>query len=96
MHTSNIASAKEPFQPPDRFGEAGQTVLITERNKPVATLQPVSRASTAGVEALHSSGLLTPPGRSLDVTAFLAAPRAALKSGNSLAQAVLQEREEGR
>jgi prevent-host-death family protein len=96
MHTSNIASAKNRFSHLIDLVKRGQTVLITERNKPVATLQPVSRASTAGVEALHSSGLLTPPGRSLDVTAFLAAPRAALKSGNSLAQAVLQEREEGR
>jgi prevent-host-death family protein len=71
MHTSNIASAKNRFSHLIDLVKRGQTVLITERNKPVATLQPVSRASTAGVAALHSSGLLTPPGRSLDVTAFL-------------------------
>lgn len=96
MHTANIASAKNRFSHLIDLVKQGQTVLITERNKPVATLQPVSRASGAGLEALYSSGLLTPPGKSLDVPAFLSAPRAALESGNSLTLAVLEEREDGR
>jgi prevent-host-death family protein len=74
----------------------GQTVLITERNRPVATLQPVPQSSSAGLESIHGSGLLKPPGRNLDVAAFLAAPRAALAAEDSLTQAVLSEREEGR
>ena len=96
MHTSNIASAKSRFSHLIDLVKQGQTVLITERNKPVATLQPVSQASPAGLEALHASGVLRSPETTLDVAAFLAAPRAALSSGNSLAQAILAEREEGR
>ena len=96
MHTSNIASAKSRFSHLIDLVKQGQTVVITERNKPVATLQPVSQASPAGLEALHASGLLKPPGKALDVAAFLAAPRAALASGNSITQAVLSEREDGR
>ena len=96
MYTSNIASAKSRFSHLIDLVKQGQTVLITERNKPVATLQPVVSSSAAGVAALHASGLLTPPGKALDVAAFLAAPRAALASGNSLTDAIVAEREEGR
>lgn len=96
MHTSNIASAKSHFSHLIDLVKQGQTVLITERNKPVATLQPVCQSSAAGLDALHASGLLTPPGRALDVAAFLTAPRASLAAGTSLTQAILAEREEGR
>lgn len=74
----------------------GQTVLITERNKPVATLQPVLQSSSAGMEALHASGLLVPPGKVLDVAAFVSAPRASLGAENALGRAIREEREEGR
>jgi prevent-host-death family protein len=88
--------AKSQFSRLIDLVKQGETVLITERNKPVATLQPVCQSSSAGLEALHASGLLTPPGRALDVAAFLAAPRASLTVGNSLTHAVLAEREESR
>ncbi len=96
MHTSNIASAKSRFSHLIDLVKQGQTVLITERNKPVATLQPIVRSSSAGLEALHASGLLTPPGKNLDVAAFLSTSRASLAVENSLTQAVLAEREDGR
>ncbi len=96
MHTSNIASAKSHFSRLIDLVKQGQTVLITERNKPVATLQPIVRSSSAGLEALHACGLLKPPSKSLDVAEFLAAPRASLAPGISLTQAILAEREEGR
>jgi prevent-host-death family protein len=96
MHASNIASAKSHFSHLIDLVKQGQTVLIMERNKPVATLQPISHSSPAGLEALHASGLLMPPGKALDLTAFLAAPRTSLAPENSLTQAILAEREEGR
>lgn len=96
MHTSNIASAKSQFSRLIDLVKQGQTVMITERNKPVATLQPILTSSSAGLEALHASGLLTPPGKVLDVAAFFAAPRASLAAENSLTHAILAEREEGR
>lgn len=97
---SNIASAKSQFCRLIGLVKQGQTVLITERNKPVATLQPVSQpvsqAFSADLEALHASGVLTSPGKTLDVAAFLSAPRASLTVENSLTQAILAEREESR
>jgi len=96
MRTSNIASAKSHFSHLIDLVKQGQTVLITERNKPVATLQPVVHLSTAGLDGLYASGLLAPPGKTLDVGAFLAAPRASLAVENSLTRAVLAEREESR
>ena len=96
MHTSNIAAAKSHFSHLIDLVKQGQTVLITERNKPVATLQPVSQSFPAGLAALHASGLLTSPGKTLDVAAFLSAPRASLTVETSLTQAVLAEREESR
>ena len=96
MKTSNIASTKSHFSRLIELVKQGETILITERNKPVATLQPVGLESPAGLEALHASGLLAPPSKVLDLPAFLAAERPVLSSGASLAGAILEEREEGR
>lgn len=96
MHTSNIAAAKSHFSHLIDLVKQGQTVLITERNKPVATLQPVSPSSAAGLDALHASGLLTPPRAVLDVATFLSMPRASLDSKHSLAQAIVDERADSR
>jgi prevent-host-death family protein len=96
METSNIATAKNQFSRLIQLVKQGQTVMITERNKPVATLQPIIGSLTHGVEALCASGVLSPPRRNLDLTAFLSAPRVALAPGNSLSRAVSEEREEGR
>jgi prevent-host-death family protein len=96
METSNIATAKNQFSRLIQLVKQGQTVMITERNKPVATLQPIIGSLTHGVEALCASGVLSPPRRNLDLTAFLSAPRVTLTPGNSLSRAVSEEREEGR
>jgi prevent-host-death family protein len=96
MEISNIASAKSQFSRLIDLVKQGETVLITERNKPVATLQPLVPSSSAGMDALYACGLLTPPRKPLDLAAFLAAPRASLTPEKSLARAILEEREEGR
>jgi len=74
----------------------GESILITDRNRPVATLQPISSASPAGLEALHASGLLSPPTAKLDLSSFGAGEGPALPAESSLARAILEEREEGR
>lgn len=96
MHISNIATAKNRFSHLINLVKQGQTILITERNKPVATLQPVSQTIPPDLQALHASGLLKPPSQILDLAQFLAAPRASLPAGRSLAQSVLDERKEAR
>ncbi|WP_424312314.1 type II toxin-antitoxin system Phd/YefM family antitoxin [Haloferula sp.] len=96
METSNIATAKSQFSRLIDLVKQGQTVLITERNKPVAMLQPLVGSSNASLDALFASGLLAPPGKALDLAKFLSAPRASLAPESSLTRAIIEEREEGR
>jgi prevent-host-death family protein len=96
MESSNIANAKNQFSRLIHLVKQGQTVMITERNKPVATLQPIIGSSTQEVDALCASGLMSPPRKHLDLNAFLSAPRAAVAPEGSLSRAVVEEREEGR
>lgn len=95
MKTANIATAKNQFSRLIDRVKHGETILITERDKPVARLQPLDSAEPA-LGALHASGLLTPPAGRLDLAAFRAAPRPSLESARSLSAAILAEREEGR
>ena len=96
MRVSNIASAKSHFSRLIERVKQGETILITDRNKPVATLQPISSGTLAGLEALHAIGLLSPPSKELDLSSFLSARRPALRAEVSLTSAVIAEREESR
>jgi prevent-host-death family protein len=101
MLTANIATAKNELSRLLRRVKRGERVIITERNRPVAQLEPISNSATgtgdAGLEALHEVGLLTPPsGPALDLKRFLAAPVPCMPKGRGLAEAILAEREEGR
>lgn len=95
MRTANIAMAKNQFSRLIDCVKHGETVLILERDKPVARLQPLD-AVDPPLDSLHASGLLTPPAGKLDLPAFLAAPRPALDSARSLSAAIQAEREESR
>lgn len=101
MLTANIATAKNELSRLLRHVKRGHSVLITERNRPVARIEPVA-ADAAGVSAsalaaLHGMGVLSPPSRpTLDVEAFLALPSATVPPGLGLTAAVLAEREETR
>jgi prevent-host-death family protein len=101
MITANVASAKNNLSRYLRRVKAGERIVITERNRPIAQLQPfVAESSTetdGALLSLYEAGLLAAPtGPALDVVAFLAAARPVLPSGQSLSSAVLAEREDGR
>lgn len=101
MKSASIATAKNELSRLLRRVKRGETVVITERNHPIARLGPIpateSGPSDTALAALHESGALLPPaGPALDVAAFLAAPRPSLSGPLGLAAAVLAEREEGR
>lgn len=98
MKTASIATAKNELSRLLQRVRRGETILITDRNRPVARLQPLEgEASSATLEPLYAAGVLSPPvGGPLDPVAFLRADRPRLKPGRSLASAVLSEREEGR
>ncbi|MHB9006078.1 MAG: type II toxin-antitoxin system Phd/YefM family antitoxin [Limisphaerales bacterium] len=96
MKTASIAMAKNQLSRLLRQVRGGESILITDRNQPVARLQPVAESS-ATIGRLEAAGILAPPvGGALDVTAFLATPRPPLSATDSLVKAVLAEREEGR
>ncbi len=96
MKTANIATAKNQLSRLLQRVKRGETIVITERNRPIARLQPI-RELGANLDPLYAAGVLSPPsGGPLDVPAYLAAPRARLTARRSLTAAVLAEREEGR
>jgi len=95
MKTANIATAKNNFSRLIELVKAGETIVITERQRPVAQLQPLEGVGPS-LAALVAGGVLSPPGVPLDVVSFLEAPRPSIFDRNSLVGAVMEEREEGR
>jgi len=101
MLIANVATAKNELSRLLRRVKRGERVIITERNHPIAQLQPFTAAetdaATPALTRLYEAGALNPPINSkFDVVAFLAMPRAALSSSLTLSAAVIAEREEGR
>jgi len=100
MKTANVATAKNSLSRLLRRVRRGETVVITDRNRPVARLLPLALDGPPGdaeLATLYEAGVLCPPvQRAWDVEAFLAAAPAVapLPADQSLAAAVLAEREE--
>jgi prevent-host-death family protein len=77
----------------------GTTILILDRNRPVARLEPIEldqQAATDAVAALVRDGLAAAPRRRLDAQSFLARSKTRLPVGSSAVRALLSEREQGR
>lgn len=100
MKTANVAAAKNDLSRLLRRVRRGETIIITDRNRPVARLLPISpneQPGAAELDALVASGLLTPPaGTALNLEVFLATPLPKLPPATSLTAALLAEREESR
>ena len=77
----------------------GETVLIMDRGRPVARLEPVtgeSNAETAPIiKDLERTGAVRPPRRQVDTNLLLQDPLPA-PGGASALQALLEERREAR
>jgi prevent-host-death family protein len=77
--------------------KSGTTILILDRNKPVARLEPVatnSETNSDRIARLVRQGLLNTPRRSLDVQEFLDWERPRLSSQVNAVQILIDEREE--
>jgi prevent-host-death family protein len=74
----------------------GESVIITDRGRAVARLEPIDNGMPAQMEDLVRRGIVSPPKRTLDVRNFLKLPRPRLRGQNSLVAAVLEEREQER
>lgn len=95
MESASIATAKNQFSRLIDRVKHGESILITERNRPVARLEPLLEHGTA-LETLHAGGLLSPPKSRLDLAAFFAMPAPSLTASASLSRAIFDERQEAR
>jgi len=77
----------------------GTTILILDRDRPVARLEPVAadeQADEDRIVALVREGLAAAPRRRFDAASFLARRMVRLPPGASAVGALLAEREQGR
>ena len=93
MKISSVTHLKNTLSARLKEVVAGEPVLITDRRKPIALLQPLEGGGGEGALAtLYQQGILTPPPKKLNVAAFLRMPRG--QCAPSLTQAVIEERED--
>jgi prevent-host-death family protein len=74
----------------------GETILITERKVPIARIEPVRGSAGAKDDrfaALIGEGIVSPPERSLDVSALREESLPMLVKGDSAVKALLADRE---
>ena len=77
----------------------GTSILILDRNIPVAKLEPLSSNEVSGFDraaSLVRQGLAATPRHKLDVIQFLNRKKTCLTNGVSAVKALLEDREEGR
>jgi prevent-host-death family protein len=99
MKKANITETKNHLSRLLEEVRNGTTILIMDRNRPVARLEPVAAEERPGdglVEALVREGLAAAPRKNLYAGAFLGRKMVRLSAGTSSVQALLREREEGR
>jgi prevent-host-death family protein len=100
MKTASVTQSKNGLSGLLRHVRSGHSVLIMDRNVPVAVLAPVTAASLpadARLMALERQGLLRRPRRSGSVHARLAGmPLPKLAKGASAVAAVLADRGDDR
>ncbi len=97
MKTASITEAKNNLSALIDSLKSGGAVLILDRGRPVARLEPAGGRDGGTDERLARlirEGLARPP-RSALPRAFFTEPLARLKPGASAVAAVLREREEG-
>jgi antitoxin (DNA-binding transcriptional repressor) of toxin-antitoxin stability system len=77
--------------------KSGTTILILDRDKPVARLEPIAADSDTNndrVARLVRQGLTSTPRHTLDLEEFLAWKRPRLPDGANAVQFLIEEREE--
>jgi prevent-host-death family protein len=96
MRTVNIAELKDHLSAYVKVAKAGETVVIRDRNLPVAKLIPFVPDDVSEEDlVLVASGAMRLQERPLDLDAFFKVKLPKVR-GNALTEALLVEREEGR
>ncbi|MXW72185.1 MAG: type II toxin-antitoxin system prevent-host-death family antitoxin [Acidobacteria bacterium] len=99
MQSASISEARNTFSGLLQKVRLGETVLITDRGKPVARIEPCGSADSDDRQVaalLARRGVAAPPRASLDLRSFLKAPRPRLRPGVQASDAVSADRDEGR
>jgi prevent-host-death family protein len=97
MKKSSITETKNNLSRLLEEVKSGTTILILDRNKPVARLEPIAADSDTNsdrVARLVRQGLLSTAKHPLNVQDFLAWKRPRLPSGVSAVQFLIEERED--
>jgi len=99
MKKASITQTKNQLSALIDAVKQGETVLITDRGRPVARLEGVTGANEPAVEArlaeLERAGIIRRSGR-YSASKLLLSPPPKAKGGASALDALLAEREEGR
>ena len=95
MQIVNIAELKNRLSHYLRQVRAGEEILVRNRAWPVAKIVPLSATNDFSVEELElaADGIISLPGKELDIDAFLALPRPDVPLEVAV-QAVVDDREE--
>jgi len=98
MKSTSVTKAKNNLSALIEQVRAGNTIVITDRNRPVAKLSPIESADKTEdqrLDELERQGLIT-RGRGKLPKEFFTLPRPKLKAGETLLEALLDERRNGR
>lgn len=99
MNRANVSYTRNHLSEMLSRVREGESILIVDRQRPVACLEPVAGPS-AGGQPWHADlvrrGLIQPAKRCFDLKAFGAMPLPAPKSKGDILNALLADREEGR
>lgn len=97
MKTASVSQAKNGLSALLQEVKRGETVLITSRGRPIATLAPYDLAGLDDDELLAdmvARGIARPPRRKLDLEWFYAGDRPVMPEGMSAADLINADREE--
>lgn len=99
MHTANISYTRNHLSEVLARVKQGETILIVDRQRPVARLEPVTGPAArrpASRSHLVRRGLVRPAKAGLDPEAFASLPLPTAQGDGDILTAVLADREEGR
>lgn len=92
MKTTSVSELKNTLSAQLKTVMAGEALMVTDRNRPVAVLQPIHGAEADhALAGLAGEGLVQLPRKSLNLRTFFQKPRARCRG--TLTQAILEERE---
>lgn len=92
MHTASVSDLKNNLSARLKSVASGESLLVTDHRRPVALISPVESGSLGDeLGSLVAAGIIAPPRRKLDVSKFLALPRA--ESRHPLSEAVTADRD---